>query len=170
MTGDATVACGDPPPRARVRHARSTRTRRLGEGGASGVAVVVEDAAGAADGDLVRAIRAAGAHGRVRVDAAERGLVRRAGEADVAVLAPGRAPAVANEPVVLAVVGAVAHQLNTVVELRRLLVAASVDAARVRGPGGGVDGDGDRALGGDCMGRLVDKGVCVREQGGWCGY
>lgn len=66
---------------------------------------------------------------------------------DVALEAPGLAPAVLDEPIVIAVVGSVANNEDAVVKLLLVALGLLVDAVFVELEAGvsGVDSDRDRA-------------------------
>ena len=74
-------------------------------------------------------------------------LVAALGHLDVAVHAPGGAPGVLDDPVVLAAVGTVADGQHSVVQVAAAAVGLVVDAARVQLERvvAGVDADGDGA-------------------------
>ena len=99
---------------------------RLESDGVEWVSGVVQHAAGAAD--LLRLVVTSAGSTVLRggVDAAALLLRVSACDADVAFLAVGRGPGVADQPVRLAVVYAVAHQHHCVVDVGVLLVAATV--------------------------------------------
>eukprot|EP00760_Papus_ankaliazontas_P003846 PhM_4_TR11656/c5_g2_i9/m.16431 len=112
-----------------------------------GVRRVRQNATCTAHSHVAGAALAAIALGGVRVDATARLDV--AEEADEAVLAPRRCPRVAHDPVRLAGLLPVAHELHGVVDGRAVLVAAVVDTRLVRLPRRRIDADGDGADVGD---------------------
>ena len=121
----------------------------LGRDGGLGVGDLIKHAALAARLHGGGAALAAGTILGGRVGAADGGGL--AEEADVAILAEVGGPRVADEPIVLleAVVGAVADELDNVVDVDILVIGAAVeDAALVEGPLRGVNIDGEGA-GGD---------------------
>eukprot|EP00760_Papus_ankaliazontas_P003827 PhM_4_TR11656/c5_g1_i2/m.16414 len=123
-----------------------------------GVSVVVENTTSAANRFTRRTVKTVLRTGVL----AARGRAC-ALQTDVPVLAPVHGPRVAHDPVVLAVVGAVADRLHGVVNVRVRLVAAVVDTGLVEVPRGGVDADGDGALVGEGVHEVV---VAVRLDNG----
>ena len=84
-------------------------------------------------------------HARVAGVGGHAALVAALGHLDVAVHAPGGAPGVLDEPVVLAAVGTVADGQHSVVQIAAAAVGLVVDAARVQleREVAGVDADGE---------------------------
>merc|ERR1712232_66310 len=72
--------------------------------------------------------------GRVAGAVGEAALVAAVRDAHVALLAPRLTPAVADDPVVLAALGPIAHNGHTVVELVAVAEHGVVDAAMVQLP------------------------------------
>eukprot|EP00128_Syssomonas_multiformis_P016500 Colp12_sorted_trinity150504_noHs@2814 len=114
-----------------------------------GVSTVEDDTACTADilGSVVTS--ASDAVMGIGVDTAALLLRGGAVETDVALLTPGGRPGVADEPVALAILLAIANQNNSVVKVRGSLVAAVEDTRLIRVPCTGIDGNGDGTNGGN---------------------
>lgn len=129
---------------------------------------VEKNTAGTADGLRIILAIASIAVVRSDVSAALGLLVVGTSDADVTLLTPSGRPGVTNEPVLLAILLAVTHQDNSVVDVGVLLVATVEDTTLVAGPGGSIDGDGDRTNLGDGVhqgGVVVDRQLNIAVNG-----
>jgi len=130
---------------------------------------VEKNTAGTADGLRIVLAIASIAVVRSDVSTALGILVIGTSNADVTLLTPRGRPGVTNEPVLLAILLAVTHQDDSVVDVRVLLVATIEDTTLVGGPGGSIDGDGDRTNLGDGVHQgsvVVDRQLNIAVDGG----